>query len=237
MATFLDLLAWGDTGWSRALVGGALVTIEISAIAFPIGILVGGAAAWAKMQGPAWLAALARGYTTICRSVPDLLLILLLYYAGQSLLNALLALLGFGDVGISGFAAATVVLGLVQGAYASEILRGSVLAIPRGQTEAARAYGFHGLSLFRRVTVPAIIPYALPGLANLWMVILKDSALISVVGTSELLFTARQAAGGTKYYLGFYLVAAALYYAITLLSNIGIRMIEARIGRWMPRSA
>ena len=133
-----------------------------------------GGASWAKLSGPGWPGVLANAYTTICRSVPEILLIIILFYAGQTALNWLLPRLGFGNVGISGFAAAVTVLGLVQGAYASEILRGAVLAIPKGQTEAARAYGIEGLTRFRRMTVPAILPYALPGLANLWMIIIKD---------------------------------------------------------------
>jgi polar amino acid transport system permease protein len=146
--------------------------------------------------------------------------------------------LGFAEaVNISGFAAAIVVLGLVQGAYASEIIRGAIGAIPKGQTEAARAFGHDGWSLFRRITLPALLPYALPGLANLWMIVLKDSALISVVGSMELLNTAKQAAGSTKYYFSFYLLVGILYYAITLLSNGVIGVFEARLRRWMPGGA
>jgi polar amino acid transport system permease protein len=146
--------------------------------------------------------------------------------------------LGFEDaVNISGFAAAIVVLGLVQGAYASEIIRGAILGIPKGQIEAAKAYGHDGIGLFRRITLPALVPYALPGLANLWMVILKDSALISVVGSMELLNTAKQAAGSTKYYFSFYLIVGVLYYLITIASNVLIGSIERRVRRWMPRGA
>jgi polar amino acid transport system permease protein len=93
------------------------------------------------------------------------------------------------------------------------------------------------VALFRRITLPAIVPFALPGLANLWMIIMKDSTLISVVGYNELLFTAKQAAGSSKYYFGFYLLVGAIYYALTLLSNVLISRIDARVRRWMPRSA
>lgn len=237
MAGFIDLLQWGDAGWADELAQGLAVTLEISVGGYATGLAIGALVAWAKLAGPRWLVAVASGYTTICRSVPELLLILILYYAGQTALNGLLASLGVGDVGISGFAAAIFVLGVVQGAYSSEILRGSVLAIPRGQIEAAQAYGLGGLTLFRRVVVPAIVPYALGGLTNLWMSILKDSALVSVVGTSELLFTAQQAAGSTKYYFDFFLVAAAVYYAITLLSSAALRVVERRVRRWMPAVA
>ena len=236
-ANFFDLLSWGDAGWGDDLARGVAVTLEISIGAFATGIVIGGFAAWVKLRGPKWAVMLANFYSTICRAVPDLLLILLLFYAGQSALNALLAALGAKDMGISGFAAAIVVLGLVQGAYASEILRGAVLAIPKGQVEAATAYGLEGMTRFRRVTVPAVVPFALAGLSNLWMAILKDSALISVVGTSELLFTAEQAAGSTKFYFAFYLTVAIIFYAITVVSNAFIYLVESRVRRWMPRAA
>jgi polar amino acid transport system permease protein len=237
MEGFFTLLSFGDAGWGPAFVRGAIVTMEISVGAFLVGLLIGGAAAWTKLRGPAWAVWLANAYSSICRSVPEILLIIVLFYAGQTALNALVASLGFEDVGISGFAAAITVLGLVQGAYASEILRGAILAIPKGQVEAAKAYGIVGFTAFRRMTVPAIVPYALPGLANLWMIIIKDSTLISVVGYNELLFTAKQAAGATKYYFSFYLFVGIIYYLITIVSNIGIRMIEDRVRRWTPRTA
>jgi polar amino acid transport system permease protein len=235
MSSFFDLLGWGDAGWGDDLLQGIVVTVEISIGAFAMGLLIGGFAAWLKLRGPRWAAAIANFYSTVCRSIPEILLIIVLFYAGQTALNALMAAIGFADVGISGFAAAVVVLGLVQGAYASEILRGAILAIPRGQVEAARAYGIEGFTLFRRMTVPAILPYALPGLANLWMIILKDSTLVSVVGYNELLFTTKQAAAATKYYFSFFLFVALLYYMMTLASNVAIRLIENRIRRWTPR--
>lgn len=237
MSGFFNLLGWGDTGWSDDLLVGVLVTVEISVGAFLVGLFVGGLAAWVKLKGPRWAVVIANLYSTICRAIPEVLLIILLFFAGQSALNSLMAAFGFDDVGISGFAAAITVLGLVQGAYASEILRGAILAVPKGQVEAARAYGLAGATLFRRMIGPAIIPFALPGLANLWMVIIKDSTLISIVGYNELMFATKQAAGATKYYFSFYLLAAILYYCITLVSNIAIKGIENRVRRWMPRTA
>ncbi|MFN8829812.1 MAG: ABC transporter permease [Labrys sp. (in: a-proteobacteria)] len=237
MAGFFDLLGWGDSGWGDDLFRGLLVTVQISIGAYLAGLAIGGLVAWLKLSGPRWAVTLANGYSTVCRAVPEILLIIILFYAGQSALNSAVAALGFEDVGISGFAAAIVVLGLVQGAYASEIIRGAILAIPKGQIEAARAYGFEGAALFRRITLPAIVPFALPGLANLWMIIMKDSTLISVVGYNELLFTAKQAAGSSKYYFSFYLLVGAIYYALTILSNILIARIDARVRRWMPRGA
>ncbi|SFC17164.1 polar amino acid transport system permease protein [Pseudomonas citronellolis] len=234
MQSYLDLVGFGAQGWGPALLRGLLVTLQISFGAFLVGMLIGLGAASAKLNGPRPLAAAARGYTTLCRAVPELLLILLLYYVGSMGLNQLFAWLGYGDVRLNGTMVAIAVLGLVQGAYASEIFRGAIQAIPYGQIEAARAYGMHGFGLFRRVTLPIMAPNALAGMANLWVNLIKDSALISVVGTNELLYTAKQAAGSTRHYLTFYLTAAALYYLLTVLSNLFSGWLERRFRRWIP---
>ena len=234
---FFEILGWGEDSWAYQFMVGAVATIEISVGGYLAGLIIGSLVAWVKLRGSRIPVAIAHGYSTICRSVPEVLLIIILFYAGQSALDSLLTALDIDpeEWGISGFAAAVIVLGLVQGAYASEILRGAVLAIPRGQVEAAQAFGLHGFTLFRRVILPTLVPFALGGLANLWMVIIKDSALISVVGYNELLFTAKQAGGSTKYYFSFFLFAGAIYYVMTLISNGGIALIEARVRRWMPK--
>jgi polar amino acid transport system permease protein len=235
-ATFLEVLGTGEDSWSAQLLLGTITTIEISVGAFATGLVIGMAVAWVKLNGGTWSVRVANFYSTVCRSLPEILLIILLYFAGQEALTWLLQQFGGEeDVSISGFAVAIVVLGLVQGAYASEIIRGAILAIPKGQVEAAHAFGIGGFGLFRRIILPSMVPHAIGGLANLWMVIIKDSALVSVVGSNELLFTAKQAAGATKYYFSFFLVAGALYYVLTLLSNAGIHLIERRIRRWTPQ--
>lgn len=236
MNAFLEVLGYGPDSWLEQLLNGLLVTIEISIGGFLAGLLIGCVVALVKLEGPRWAVVIANGYSTICRAVPEVLLIILLFYAGQEALRSLLEQLGFeeGGVAISGFAAAIVVLGLVQGAYASEIIRGAIMSIPKGQIEAARAFGINGFGLFTRIILPIMVPYALGGLTNLWMVMMKDSALISIVGYNELLFTTKQAAGSTKYYFSFYLFAAMIYYSLTLLSNLLISIFERRIRRWMP---
>eukprot|EP01133_Synstelium_polycarpum_P007610 gene7610-8904_t len=229
-----DLLSFSEQGWGNALLKGLWMTLQISAGSFAVGLLIGLVVACAKLSAPRPIAMLMRGYTTVFRAVPELLLILLLYYAGSMGLNALMLWLGFAQFNISGPLVAVLVLGLVQGAYASEIFRAAILAIPHGQIEAARAFGLSGFGLFRRVTLPIMAPYALAGMSNLWINLIKDSALISVVGTNELLYTAKQAAGSTRHYLLFYLTAAALYYLVTLASNYLSGRLERRIRRWMP---
>lgn len=220
--------------WGGVLLQGALVTLQISVGAFALGLLIGLLVAMTKLSGRTPLVIMANSYITVCRAVPELLLILLLYYAGGDLINAVLDWMGHEPVEINGFVSGVIVLGIVQGAYASEIIRGAILAIPAGHIEAARAFGCSRSLIVRRILIPEMMPLALAGLSNLWMTLLKDSALISVVGYNELLFTAKQAAGSTKMYLLFFLSVGAMYLVITLLSNLVVERIESRFRRWMP---
>jgi polar amino acid transport system permease protein len=224
-------------GWLQALAQGMVRTLGISLGAFVLGLALGLIVAMVKLKGPRWMVVCANCYTTLYRAVPELLLILLLYYAGADLINLTLAAFGQPSVEINGFIAAIVVLGIVQGAYSGEIIRGAIESIPHGQIEAAKAYGINRGLLVRRVILPSMLPFAIAGLSNLWLVLVKESALISVVGYSELLTAGRQAAASTKHYLLFYLAVGAFYYLITLVSSSVFRQVEVRFERWMPRHA
>ena len=153
---------------------------------------------------------------------------------GTDLLNRALTAFGYPAVDISGLVAGIAVLGFVQGAYATEVLRGAILAVPQGQIEAARAYGMAPGLLLRRITLPSMLPFAIPGLANLWLIATKDTALLAVVGFNELTLETRQAAGSTKAYFTFFMAAGALYLAITLVSDVFIGRIERWARRGMP---
>ena len=176
-------------------------------------------------------------YTTLIRAVPELVLILLIYFAGTDLINRVMEALGHGPIDISGQAAGIVALGFVQGAYATEVLRGAVLAVPQGQIEAGRAFGMTPITLMRRITAPAMLPFAIPGLANLWLVATKNTALLAVVGFSELTLQTRQAAGATKAYFTFFMAAGALYLTLSLISNVAIGRMENWARRGQPSTA
>ncbi|MCR6502853.1 ABC transporter permease [Shinella sp. CPCC 101442] len=227
----LTLLSLSPPGWGATLLCGFLNSVTLAAGGYLIGLVIGIGGALGKLSDNAFLRELCDIYTTAVRAVPELVLILVLYYAGTDALNQLLTVLGFASVDISGLAAGILVIGVVQGAYSTEVLRGAILAIPHGQVETAKAYGMSPLLTLRRVTLPAMLPFALPGLSNLWLIATKDTALLAVVGFGELTLATKQAAGTTKDYLLFYTAAAAMYLCLTLLSNLVIKLIDRRATR------
>ncbi|WP_052025973.1 ABC transporter permease [Phyllobacterium sp. YR531] len=230
----LVLLSPSPPGWGGNLLRGLMHSLQIALGAFGMGLIIGTLGAYGKLYGSPLVRDLAGIYTTIVRAVPELVLILLLYYAGTDLINRILEASGYQRIDISGLVAGIVVLGFVQGAYATEVLRGAIKAIPQGEVEAARAYGMSPTLMMRRITLPSMLPYALPGLANLWLIATKDTALLAVVGFSELTLETRQAAGTTKAYFLFFMAAGLLYLLITLFSNVIVGRIEKWARRGMP---
>ncbi len=228
MEQVIELLSLSPPGWGGNLIRGLAHSLEIALGAFGFGLLIGLGGAYGKLYGGPVLRDLLAVYTTVVRAVPELVLILILYYVGTDLINKAAAAMGYGRVEISGVAAGIWVLGIVQGAYATEILRGAIKAVPIGQIEAARAFGMPPLLMMRRVTIPAMMSFAIPGLANLWLIATKDTALLAVVGFNELTQETRQAAGSTRAYFTFFLAAGALYLMVTLLSG----QVFARIEKW-----
>lgn len=227
----LELFALNPPGWGGALLRGLVNSVQIAIGAFGLGLIIGTAGAWGKLYGGPVTRDLLEVYTTIVRGVPELVLILLLYFAGTDLINRLLEVLGYQRIDINGLVAGIGVLAVVQGAYATEVIRGAILAIPQGQIEAGRAYGMAPMLLMRRITLPSMLPFAIPGLANLWLIATKDTALLAIVGFNELTQETRQAASSTKAYFTFFIAAGAVYLALSLVSSV----IIARIERWARR--
>jgi polar amino acid transport system permease protein len=236
-AANIGLLAFGNTGYGDELFWGAVRTVQIAVFAYAFGLSLGLCGAVGKLSGGKWIRIILDGYTTLVRAVPELVLILLLYYAGTDGLNKIIISIGFQPIEINGLVAAVFVLGFVQGAYSTEVLRAAIQAVPVGQVEAAKAYGMSPFLSFRRIVLPAMLPYAIPGLGNLWLNITKDSSLIAVVGFTELALATRQAAGVSKQYLMFFLVAAAIYLSITMISNQIFGWLERRVRRGQQRLA
>ena len=231
LAQSAELLSLSPPGWGGNLLRGLLNSLQIAFGAFGMGLVIGLFGAYGKLYGGPILRDLLAVYTTVIRAVPELVLILILYYLGSDLINKVSEAMGYGRVEISGVVAGIWVLGVVQGAYSIEVLRGAIQAVPPGQIEAARAFGMPPLMLMRRVTIPAMMSFATPGLANLWLIATKDTALLAIVGFSELTLETRQAAASTRAYFTFFLAAGALYLIVTLFSQV----IFGRIERWARR--
>jgi len=236
-AGLFELLAYHPPGWGKNLLEGAISTLEISICAYAVGLALGLGGALGKLTGGRSLRIILDGYTTLVRALPELLLIVMLYYLGTDTLNRVLASFGFEAMRINGFVAAVAVLGFVQGAYSTEVLRGAIQAIPIGQVEAAKAFGMSPFLRFRRIILPAMLPFAIPGLSNLWLNITKDSALVAVVGYSELTLQTRQAAGGTKHYFLFFAVSAMIYLVISLASLRLFGWLDRYVRRGQPKLA
>lgn len=217
--------------WGPNLLRGLWNSVLIATGAFGLGLAIGAVGAFGKLYGGPVARDLLAVYTTIVRAVPELVLILILYFAVTDAVNQVLLAWGYERIQISGIAAGIAVLGVVQGAYATEVLRGAILAVPAGQTEAARAMGMPPLMLARRITLPAMMSNATPGLANLWLVATKDTALLAIVGFAELTQETRQAAGATKAYFTFFMAAGGLYLILSLASGT----LFARVERWARR--
>jgi polar amino acid transport system permease protein len=231
MESTLGLLALSPPGWGGTLLVGLWASIQIAVGAFGLGLLIGLAGAYGKIYGGPVLRDCLGVYTTVVRALPELILILLLYFGLTDMVNQLMLALGYGRIQISGVVAGVLVLGVVQGAYATEILRGAILAVPPGQIEAARAMGMPAGKIARRITIPTMLGLALPGLSNLWLIATKDTALLAIVGFNELTLATRQAAGTTKAFFTFFIAAGVIYLAISLLSTWGF----ARVERWARR--
>jgi octopine/nopaline transport system permease protein len=220
MPEWLGLLAWGDDGWGDEMVRGAGMTILCATAAFALGIVIGTGGAAIKLSGVRALTLLGDVYTTVIRGVPDLIIIYIIFFGGGQAAMGVARLFGYTEyLELNSFATGVIALAFISGAYSTEVLRGAVLAVPRGQIEAARACGMSGWLLFRRILVPQVARYALPGLGNVWQLTLKDTSLISVVGLTEIMRTAFVAAGSTKQPFTFFVTAAVLYLTLTAFSN------------------
>lgn len=234
--SLLTLLSFGPQGYGDEIAWGTLMTLVISVLSYLTGFVIGLLGAVGKLTAGAVVRGGFNLYTTTVRAIPELVLILLLFYAGQDAVNGLLTSVGLGPVKINGLLAGVLVLGFVQGAYQTEVIRAAIQAIPVGQIEAAKAYGMSPFLRFRRIILPSMLPFAIPGLANLWLETTKGSALISVVGFSELTLMTKQAAGFVKssnpmFLLVFYAITAGIYLSITLLSNQFFGYLERRVRR------
>ena len=208
---------------------GSLLTVGVSLGALLVSVILGLVGAAAKLSGRPVLVTLGTFYTTIIRGIPDLVLMLLVFYGGTIGINTLLEKLGSAaTVDIEPFAAGVITIGFIYGAYMTETFRGAILSIPKGQMEAAWAFGMSRSQTFVRITLPQMVRYALPGFTNNWLVLIKSTALVSLIGLQEMTYLAKQASAATRSPFAFFLFTGALFLVYTSISLVALKKLNAR---------
>jgi His/Glu/Gln/Arg/opine family amino acid ABC transporter permease subunit len=219
------------------LLSGTWVTVKLAILSLVIAVRFGLLGAWAKLSKNLLARKTAAGYTLVVRGVPDLVLILLVFYGGQEFANQLGSVTGLWDyVEISQFAAGVGTIGVVFGGYMTETFRGAILAIPRGQIEAGIACGMSRLTIFRRIIWPQMVRYALPGFSNNWLVQIKATALVSVVGLQDVVYNGFVAGRSTRQLFTFMFAVLMIYLVLTAISDFGLRQLDRKYSKGIVRS-
>lgn len=207
---------------------GMLLTVEVALLSLLISILLGMIGALAKLSKSRIARRVAGIYTTLIRGIPDLVLMTIIFFGGQILVNKIGEKLGLEYIDVSPFAAGILTIGFIFGAYMTESFRGGIMAVSRGEIEAGYAFGMTPLKVFWRITLPAMVRHALPGFGNNWLVLTKTTALVSVIGLQDMVYNAGLAGGSTRKPFTFFCVVAFLFLIITGVSDIGIRWLDKR---------
>jgi histidine transport system permease protein len=207
-------------GYGPQILAGAATTVELSLLSLIGAFLLGLLGASAKLSKSRILFGIATVYTTLIRAVPDLVLMLLIFYSLQIWLNDATDYFNLNDINLNPFTSGVITLGFIYGAYFTETFRGAFMAVPKGQMEAARAFGMKPARAFRRILFPQMMRYALPGLANNWQVILKSTALVSLIGLTDVVKAAQNAGEGTFRTFFFTSIAGLVYLFLTSISKL-----------------
>lgn len=233
-----EKFALGDAGWGDEILRGLVVTIELAVVTLPVGLLVGFIIAFASMSRTPALRWIGTGYTTIMRGLPEILTLFVVYNGVGLLLNSVVAWVrpGASAVDFSPFLAGVIALGMVFAAFAAEVIRGAFNSLDPGQIEAGQAIGMRPSQIFWRIKLPQVWRFALPGLGNLWVNLLKDTALVSVIALDDLMRATKVAVGVSKQPFTFYLVACLIYWGLCLLSELVLARMEARANRGIRRA-
>lgn len=217
--------------YAPILLSGAFVTVALALASLALATVLGAIGAAGKLSRRAVWRWAATAYTTLVRGVPDIVLMLLVYFGGQRLLNTLLAAVGAGAVDLPPFLAGVLSIGFLYGAYLTETFRGAYLAVPRGQADAGRALGLHPFAVLWAVMLPQVVRFALPGYANVWQVLVKSTAVVSVIGLQDLVGRANDVGKTLREPFLFLLVVLAVYLAITWASTRVLERLERRAAR------
>ncbi|MGF6756882.1 ABC transporter permease [Paraburkholderia sp. GAS334] len=215
-------------GYGPIILAGTWQTVKLAVLSLAFAFLLGLLGAGAKLSKNRVSHGVGTLYTTLIRGVPDLVLMLLLFYSIQIWLNDLTDLIGWQQIDIDPFVAGVIVLGFIYGAYFTETFRGAFLSVPRGQLEAGSAYGMSGWQVFSRIMFPQMMRFALPGIGNNWQVMVKATALVSIIGLADVVKASQDAGKGTLRFFFFTLLAGAIYLVITTVSNFVLMYLEKR---------
>ncbi|MGR6872418.1 ABC transporter permease [Pseudomonas sp. HK3] len=222
-------------GYGPSIFSGAIVTIQVAFLSVFISFVLGLIGAVAKQSGGPVARFIATTYTTVIRGVPDLVLMMLIFFGGQIAFNNFTEWLYYASdekidifININEFVAGVLTIGFIFGAYMTETFRGAFLAVDQGQIEAGKAYGMNNLQVFKRIMFPQMMRHALPGLGNNWQVLLKTTALVSVIGLSDMVRLATEAAKSTGEPFLFLIPVAGVYLALTACSEWGFAVLKKR---------
>ncbi|GAK26705.1 ABC transporter permease [Serratia liquefaciens] len=216
------------TEYLPLLAQGAAMSLCVMLVSLAVALVLGLVNALIKLFGPRWLRWVSTGYTTLVRGIPELVIMLLLFFGGEMLVNGTLGLLGLGPLRFNTFISGVLAIGFVFGAYYTETFRGAFLTVERGQLEAAMAYGMSPGQVFRRVLLPQMLSFAIPGINNNWLGLMKASALVSILGLEDMVWLAEQAGRATQKPFLFYFLVALIYMAITAISSWGFSRLSRR---------
>ena len=230
---WFQYLSFGSHGWGDELLAGLGISLSLALVTLPLGLLLGFIVAAASLSRKPVANNAAKVYTTTVRGIPELLTLFIIYHGVGLLLNHVSVWLGLTEraLVLSPFCAGVVALGLVFGAYSSEVIRGAWQALDRGQREAAQAIGMPRFQIFHLIELPPLLRLALPGLGNLWVNLLKDTALVSVIALNDLMRMTNVAVGFTKKPFLFYLSACLMYWIVCMLFEWCIALMERRVSR------
>mgnify|MGYP001394403911 FL=1 len=228
----MELLAFGDTGWGDELFRATLMTIAVSITAMLIGFSFAAIFTPLKLSKFKFLNLIANVYTTVIRGVPELLVIYLFFFGGSGAIMFVASMFGYNDyIEINAFVTGSFAIGIISGAYSTEVFRGAIQSIDKGQFEAAKVLGFSKFKQFYKIILPQMLRLAIPNLSNVWQITLKDTSLISVTGLVEIMRQSYIAAGSTRDPLFFYSFAAVLYLIITFLSMQLLNKLETKYSK------
>ncbi len=215
-------------GYLPMIFKGMLVTVEVALLSLLLSFTLGILAASARLYGGPVAKAIAGTYTTVIRGIPDLVLMMLIFFGGQVLVNKLGDKLGWEYIDIDPFVAGVLTIGFIFGAYMGETFRGAIMAVSKGEIEAGHAYGMTSTQVFTHITFPGMIRHAIPGFFNNWLVLVKTTALVSVIGLEDMVFNAKIAGDTLRQPFTFFMIVGFLFLLITAVSDLAMKWLERR---------